>query len=396
MTVNKLQSELDRIISEAVEAGDVAHAAGIVTDARDLLYQGQSGPRQMGEAEPLVDDTVYWIHSMTKPLTASCLMQLVEAGRIGLDDDCGKLLPALAEPKVLEGFDSAGEPLLRPARGQITLRRLLTHTAGFVYDTWNSDHCDWIKHTGRERADFYSDPELCPPLGFDPGSRWEYGINIDWAGQVLQAVTGQTLDAYMKTHLLEPLGMASTGYVLTDAVRPRLAGVHQRDADGVIRAVDFPLPELREPEAFTGGGELYGSAPDYARFMRMILNKGELDGVRVLAPETVQIMGQNQIGDLSVGALPTALPTKSFPVDLYPGVEKRWGFSFMIVMEDLPAGRRAGSLSWAGLRNTHFWIDPKTGIGAALFTQLLPFVDPKTLVLLDRFEKAIYAAVPEN
>lgn len=391
MGMTNLQAVLDAVLSDAVAGGDVAHAAGIVTDADDVLYQGQAGPRRLGDAAPLEPDTVYWIHSMTKPLTACCLMQLVEQGRIGLDDDCGDLLPALRAPKVLEGFSGSGEPVLRPARGKITLRRLLTHTAGFVYDNWNPDQRDWVQWSGRDRADFYKQPALCPPLGHDPGTRWEYGINIDWAAQVLQKVTGESLDAYMQAHVIKPLGMASTGFLLRDDIRARLSGVHERDGAGYIKAVDFPLPDHQEPEDFTGGGGLYGSAPDYARFMRMILNKGELDGVRVLAPETVDLMSQNHIGDLEVGPLPAALPANSYPVDLYPGIEKRWGLSFLIVMDDVPEGRRAGTLSWAGLRNTYFWIDRKTGIGAALFTQMLPFVDPKTLALLDRFEKAIYA-----
>ncbi len=393
MIDHAFQPKLDQILSDVIDAGDVAHAAAIVTTADDVVYQGNVGPRRLGSAPPLQDNTVFWIRSMTKPLTATCVMQLVEQGRIGLDDDCGDLLPALASPKVLVGFGSDGEPRLRPAKGRITLRRLLTHTAGFVYDNWNADQRDWMQHTGIERRNFYDLPENCPPLGFDPGTRWEYGINIDWSARVLEALTGETLETYMRTRVLEPLGMSSTGYMLSDPIRRRFSGVHQRDADGVIRAVDEPLPTSQDPRDFKGGGELYGSASDYARFMRMILNDGELDGVRILAPETVQLMSINQIGDTSVVSMPAAIPQNTFPVDFYPGVEKRWGLSFMIVMEDLPGRRRAGSLSWAGLQNTYFWIDPKSGLAGALFTQMKPFADPKTLSLLDRFEAAVYASL---
>ncbi len=394
MNVEALQSALGRILDEAVGAGDVVHAAGIVTDADGLVFQGQAGPRRLGDVDtPLAEDTVYWIHSMTKPLTAAGVMQLVEQGRIGLDDDCGGLVPALAAPNVLAGFDAQGVPEIRPAQGPVTLRRLLTHTAGFVYDIWNPAQRDWQKQTGIGREDFYGDPENCPPLAFDPGTRWEYGINMDWAGKVLEAVSGETLEAYLRSNLLDPLGMTSTGYTLTDAVRERLSGVHQRDADGAIHAVDFQPPETQDPNTFTGGGGMFGSAVDYARFMRMILNKGALDGNRVLAPETVDLMGQNHTGDISVAGLPAAQPEKTFPMDFHPGVDKRWGLSFMIVMEDLPGRRRAGTLSWGGLRNTYFWIDPKSGIGGAFFSQMLPFADPKTLAVLDRFERAVYAAL---
>ncbi len=387
-----MRIELDRILAEAVASGDVAHAAGIVTNASGQLYQGQAGPRRLGGDEPLTEDTVFWIHSMTKPLTAAGVMQVVEQGRIGLDDDCGAVLDSLASPRVLEGFDADGRPRLRPARGRITLRRLLTHTAGFAYDTWNADQLRWMKQAGVERQDFYGDPANCPPLAFDPGARWEYGINIDWAGKVLEAITGETLEAYLRTNLLEPLGMTSTGFVLTDPIRERLSGVHQRDTNGVIHAVDFDPSREHDPASFTGGGGMFGSAADYARFMRMILNHGTLDGVRVLEAETVRLMGRNHIGAIPMTGLPTAMPERSFAFDFFPNIEKRWGLSFMIVMDDVPGCRRAGSLAWAGLRNTYFWIDPTSGLGAALFTQMLPFADPKTLALLERFESAVYAA----
>jgi len=388
-----MQNELDKILAEVVASGDVAHAAGIVTDADNLLYQGQAGPRRLGEDKPLTEDTVFWIHSMTKPLTAAAVMQLVEQGRIGLDDDCGAVLENLASPRVLEGFDAGGKPRLRPARGAITLRRLLTHTAGFAYETWNADQLRWMKQAGVGRQDFYDDPANCPPLAFDPGARWEYGINIDWAGKVLEAITGETLEAYLRANLLEPLGMTSTGFVLTDPIRERLSGVHQRDTNHVIHAVDFDPPRELDPASFTGGGGMFGSATDYARFMRMILNHGTLDGVRVLQADTVRLMGRNQIGAIPVTGLPTAIPERSFAFDFFPGIEKRWGLSFMIVMDDVPGRRKAGSLAWAGLRNTYFWIDPANGLGAALFTQMLPFADPKTLALLARFESAVYAAI---
>ena len=217
-----MQHRLDKILADAVDTGDVAHAAAIVTDARDVVYQGQAGPRRLGEAgRPLTGDTVFWIHSMTKPLAASGVMQLVEQGRVGLDDDCGDIIPTLKRPQVLDGFDAEGTPKLRPAKGTITLRRLLTHTAGFAYDRWNFDQRDWIARAGIEARDFFKDPETCPPLASDPGTRWEYGINIDWAGKVLEALTGLTLAEYLQTNLLDPLGMSSTGYVLTDDLADR-------------------------------------------------------------------------------------------------------------------------------------------------------------------------------
>lgn len=384
---------INRLLEESVAEGEVPGVAAILTDADGVLYEGQAGSRRIDDDRPLDAETVYWIHSMTKPLTAAGVMQLVEQGRIGLDDDCGALVPALAAPEVLEGFDATGAPILRPAKGAITLRRLLTHTAGFCYDIWNADQRDWFRARKLRRDDIYNDVATRPPLGFDPGARWEYGVNIDWAGKVLEALTGETLSDYLDKNLLGPLGMTSTGFVPNEDVLTRLAGVHQRQEDGRIEPVDFTPPADPDPAGFTGGGGMFGSARNYARFMRMMLNGGTLDGVRVLKPETVADMGRNHIGDIEVTGLDAALPKMSFDFDFFPETPKRWGLSFMINMEDLEGRRRAGSLTWAGLRNTYFWIDPKSGIGGAIFVQMLPFADPKVLALYDRVERAAYAAI---
>ena len=387
-----MQDALNTILEAAVDRGDIAHATAIVTDANGVLYQGQCGPRQMGDAEPLTKDTIFWIHSMTKPLVAAAVMQLVEVGRVGLDDNCGDLVPSLKAPRVLEGFDASDRPILRPVNGTITLRQLLTHTAGFVYDMWNADQYKWLKQAGLKRDNYYDDPAQCPPLARDPGTAWEYGINIDWAGKVLEALTGGTLDAYLQQYLFKPLAMNSTGFVVTESIRGRLSGVHKRDETGVITSVPFVPPLNLDPTLLTGGGGLYSSAQDYARFMRMMLNQGTLDGVQVLRPETVATMSANQIGDIPVRGLPSSMPKMTFPFDFYPDVEKRWGLSYMINMADIPGARRSGSLAWGGLRNTYFWIDPTSSIGAAIFTQMLPFADPKTLALCDAFERSVYAA----
>ncbi len=381
---------IDTLLKSATERGDVPGVIAMATDAKGTIYEGAFGVRELGGSRPMQVDTVCWIHSMTKAITGACIMQLVEQGRIGLDDDCGRLAPALANPKLLEGFDAEGKPRLRPARGAITLRRLLTHTAGFVYDNWNADMLRYNKMTGLTRTQTFARPEDCQPLSFDPGERWHYGINMEWAGKVLEAVTGETLDAYMRKSLLGPLGMRSTGYLLRPDIRERLSGVHQRFPDGHLEAVTFEPPQ--RPEDFLGGGGLYSTAGDYTRFIRMILNGGTLDGTQVLKPATVADMSRNHIGDLPAGVLKTANPMNSFDVDLFPGMRCGWGLSFMITPDDVPGRRRGGSLSWAGLRNSYFWIDPESGIGGTIITQLLPFADPTVLALHAEFERAVYAA----
>jgi CubicO group peptidase (beta-lactamase class C family) len=227
------------------------------------------------------------------------------------------------------------------------------------------------------------------PLAFDPGTEWQYGINIDWAGKLLEAVTGQTLESYMRTHILEPLGMHDTGYLLTDRVRDRLAVSHDRQPDGTLAVAPFDAPQ--DPTMFLGGGGLYGTASDYMRFLSMLLHGGALDGVRILRPETVAMMGQNHIGDVLVGKLTAALPAMSNDVELYPGMPKKWGLSFLINTQDVPGRRRAGSLAWAGLRNTYFWLDPTTRVAGVIMTQVLPFADQQVLDVFDRFEQGVYA-----
>ena len=383
------RKEIDALLKDATDRGDVPGVIAMATDGTDTVYEGAFGVRELGGGRPMQLDTVCWIHSMTKAISGVCLMQLVEQGRIGLDDDCGRWVPALASPKVLEGFDTDGKPVLRPARGQITLRHLLTHTAGFVYDNWNADMLRHNKMTGLSRVETFARPEDCQPLSFDPGERWHYGINIEWAGKVLEAVTGMSVDAYMQKNIFGPLGMRSTGYRLTPAIRERLSGVHQRFADGHLEVSPWDPPQ--RPEDFLAGGGLYSTAGDYVRFIRMILGKGTLDGVRVLKPETVAEMSRNHIGPLTAGVLKTANPMMSFDADFFPGMRCGWGLTFLINSEDVPGRRAAGSLCWAGLRNSYFWIDPKSGIGGTIMTQLLPFADPAVLRLYEDFERGVYA-----
>lgn len=389
MSVTATMNEaIDDLLRASVAAGDVPGVVAMAVDRHGTIYSGAAGQRALGGDVPMTEDTVFWIASMTKALTAAAVMQLVEQGRLSLDGDIGDVVPALAKPRVLEGFDTAGKPILRPARGVITLRHLLTHTAGFVYDTWNADMLAYVKHAGIARHETFIKPENCQPLAFDPGARWEYGINIDWAGKALEAVTGQTLDAYMRQHLFGPLGMNSTGFRLRPEISARMAGPHQRQADGSLAATTYDAPQ--DEAFFLGGGALYGSAGDYLRFIRMMLNNGELDGVRLLKPETAAAMGANQMGGTDVEIMRTQMPAYSNDCEMFPGMKKKWGLSFLINTEAVPGGRAAGSLAWAGIRNTYYWIDPASGVGGVLMTQILPFADARVLRLLDGFERAVY------
>jgi methyl acetate hydrolase len=384
-----LATKAGALLQAAVANGDVPGVVAVAVTRDGTLYEGGFGERVLGGGAAMSPDTVVWIASMTKAITATAAMQLVERGRLDLDRPASDVVPALAEVEVLEGFDDAGQPVTRPPARPITLRHLLTHTAGFAYEIWQEPIIRHQEARGVPGIISCQEAALTTPLLFDPGERWEYGINIDWAGKMVEAVSGQKLGAYMKANLFEPLGMRDTAFRITEDMRSRLAKIHQRgDDDRLEPLLDLEIPQ--EPEFEMGGGGLYGTAPDYARFVRMILNQGRADGERVLKPETVEAMSVNQMGDCRVCAVKTAMPALSNDAEFFPGMPKTWGLSFMINTERAPTGRSAGSLAWAGLANSYYWIDPSAGVGGVYATQVLPFADKKALPLFFEFEKTVY------
>ena len=387
-----LTRRIDAILSEAAAAGAVPGVVAGVTRAEDDLYLGGFGERVLGGGAAMTPDTVGWIASMTKAFTGAAAMQLVERGRLDLDAPAASVIPYLDEVPVLEGFDDEGRPRTRPRRRAITLRHLLTHTAGFSYEIWNDAIVRYQEATGTPGIITCEEAALTTPLLFDPGDRWDYGINIDWAGKMIEAVSGQRLGEYFREHLFGPLGMTDTAFRITDGMRARLARIHQRAEDGTLEP-QMALEIAQDPEFQMGGGGLYGTVGDFLRFIRMILNRGRANGEQVLKPETVERMSRNQMGDLLVGPLKTAIPPLSNDAEFFPGMAKSWGLSFMINNEQAPTGRSAGSLGWAGLANSYFWIDPKKGIGGAYLTQVLPFVDEKSFPLYMAFERATYEAL---
>ena len=384
-----MKSRIDALLGSALADGAAAGVVAGATNADGDVYLGGFGERVAGSGDEMTPDTVGWIASMTKALTGAAAMQLVEQGRLDLDAPASDVIPRLGEVGVLDGFDDDGSPRVRPARGAITLRHLLTHTSGFVYDIWNAPMVRYQEATGTPGIIECRDACLTTPLAFDPGERWDYGIGIDWVGKMVEAVSGQRLGEYLRDHLLGPLGMDDTAFRITDAMRARLAKIHMRGEDGSLAPqMDLEIPQ--DPEFEMGGGGLYGTVGDYLRFIRMILNRGRANGERLLAPETVDAMSRNQMGDLRVRALETVIPPFSNDAEFFPGTPKTWGLTFMINMEEAPTGRSAGSLGWAGLANSFFWIDPVKGVGGAYLTQVLPFVDAKSFPLCLAFEQAVY------
>lgn len=382
---------IDRLLAGSVAASEVPGVVAIALDGQKRIYEGAFGVRSLETKTPATLDTIFWYASMTKPLVATAAMQLVERGLISLDEPLGDLLPGLAAPQVLEGYTPAGEPMLRPAKRPITLRHLLTHTSGYGYDIWNENIERYMRENNVPLLIDSKLSSLDQPLVADPGERWEYGISLDWAGMVVQAVSNMPLETYMLENLLLPAGMKDARFIIQPDRRTRLATVHRRHADG-LAPVEHEISQ--EPEFFMGGGGIYGTAEDYEAYICMMLNDGlAANGNRVLKPETVELMGQNSIGDIEAGILKPVLTDMAHPTDFFPGTSQKWGLSFHLNMEDSPNGRSAGSMSWAGLANSYFWIDRKKQVGGVLITQILPFGDPQVLKLYESFEQAVYGTV---
>jgi CubicO group peptidase (beta-lactamase class C family) len=303
---------------------------------------------------------------------------------LDLDEPVTRHLPQFEKVQVLVGFDSAGMPSLRPAASAPTLRQLLTHTSGLCYDIWDEQ---MFRYTSKIPG-----PQTGPgPLMFEPGTRWQYGQGLDWAGRLVEAISGLTLEEYFQEKIFRPLGMVDTSYIIPAAKFERVVSNYQRAQNGELQQDDRKLPA--PPKSFSGGGGLYSTAPDYIRFMQMILNRGMGPGnARILQAKTVDSMKVNQIGALTAGKMKSSRSTLSRDVDMQPGQTEKWGLGFLINTAPYEGGRSAGSLAWAGFYNTFYWIDPKRNLCAVILMQFLPFVDQEAVGLLSEFEHAVYSA----
>ena len=382
-------ARIDAALREAAETGAVPGVVAMAATADGPLYEGAFGVRRLGAGAAMSADTVFRIASMTKAITSVAAMQLVEQGKLSLDGPVPAIDPALADPQVLTGFDAAGRPQLRPARRPISLKHLLTHTAGFCYEIWNPDLERCVAASGLPPMGTGKLAALRMPLMFNPGERWEYGINIDWVGRLVEEASGQKLDAYCREHIFAPLGMRDTGFAVSAEQRARQANVHQREADGSL--TPQPLETPIEREFLAGGGGLYSTAGDYLAFLQALL----CGGGPILNPETVASMADNHVGGLQAGILKTNAPLMTNDVDFFPGQRVRWGLGYMLTLDPGPNGRSAGSVTWAGLFNTYYWLDAKRRVAGLIMTQILPFADRQAVALYGAFERAVYAVIGE-
>ena len=381
---------IDKVLQDAVDTGAVPHVAAIAADRDGIIYEGGAGVRIAGVSEdPVGTATQFRIMSMTKMVATTAALQQMERGDLDLDAPVSNYRPEFAEVQVLDGFDG-DTPRLRAPASQATVRHLITHTSGLGYWFWNADLKKYEEVTGLPNVVPGVMAAFKAPLVADPGTRYVYGINTDWLGLVVEAVAGTTLDVVVKEHIAGPLGMDDTMFALDDSRKQNVVDVHVRGEDGAWTAAGGILNE--SPEWWAGGHGLYSTPRDYIRFQRALLRGGELDGQRILQESTVEAAFSNQIGDLDFPAvIETADPPITDSLRVGPGY--KWGYGLLLNTSDVPGRRRAGTGAWAGLFNTHFFIDRTTGVCASIYTTSLPFIEQRAWQLYGDFEEALYSAL---
>jgi methyl acetate hydrolase len=391
--MGELKSACDAVLSRVTQGESrVPGVVAIVTDRKQDIYSGAAGDRRLGDGA-MSEDTVFAIFSTTKAIAGTTALQCVEEGLLDLDAPARDYVPAIGKLQVLDGFDSAGKPMLRAPKSDVTTRQLMLHTGGFGYDFFNEKYRRMAEEHGQPSIVAATRAAIETPLLFDPGEKWEYGSNIDWVGQVVEAIRGKRLGEVMRERIFAQLGMQEIAFTRTPSMKERSATIHARTADGGLSPMDgFELPD--NPEVDMGGHGLYATIPEYMKFIRMWLNDGDGPNGRVLKPETVAWAVKNGLQEhQKVGMLPGVIASLSNDAELFPGLKKSWSYTFMVNDEEAPTGRPAGAIGWAGLANSFYWIDRQNGVGGYWATQILPFGDPVSFGGYLDFETAVYQTV---
>lgn len=381
-------NSLDQVVDAAVADG---HTPGLVVAAArrsGVVYERAAGLRSVEGTEPVKTDTVYRAFSMTKAVGAAAAAKAIEDGLLTLETPVADVLPEWKDVKLLKGFDADGQPILGAPQTTATLRHLATHTSGLAYEFWNAGQGRYMEASGAPTIlSGLMSSLLSYPLGFEPGTQWAYGTGIDWLGLMVSRAAGESIPDYVTSRILKPTGMTDTAFEPRPDMTARLVGAHAATPDGFV---PYDLAPPAEPELYGMGHCLYTTGPDYLRFIRMLLNGGSIDGTEVLKPETVKMFCANQIGDLSVGKLVSTAPPLSADVDFFPEQENKFSLGCLTNTADIEGKRRAGSQSWAGVLNTHYWFDPKADIAVVIMMQHLPFIDAHCQAVYDAVERAVY------
>lgn len=381
-------ARIDAVLHDAVGRAAVPNVAAVAADRDGVVYRGAAGPRVPGGDQPLTPDTHFRIMSMTKMVATVAALQQVERGRLDLDAPVAEYRPEFAQVRVLDGWDG-DTPRLREPASQATVRQLMTHTTGLGYWFLSEDLIRYEQVTGTPNVLSGANGIFAAPMLVDPGTEFIYGISTDWLGKVVEAASGVTLDVAIKDGITGPLGMHDTAFQLAEGWQDTTTPIAFRTPDGWV---DSGVELNQSPEYFAGGHGLYSTPDDYLRFQRALLNDGEVDGVRILTAGTVEEAFRNQIGELDFPAsIVSHDPNSSCDINLGPGL--KWGLGLLLNTQDVPGMRRAYSGSWAGLANTHFWVDRSAGICAAVYSNLLPFALPSAMEVYQDFERALYASL---
>ena len=378
------QEKLNEQLRAVIARGDVPGVVVMAADRNGVIYRGAFGLAEAAAGRAMTADAIFSIASMTKAVTSVAAMHLIEAGKLALDDPAEKYLPELARPMVFASFDGAtGDYTLRPAASAITVRQLFTHTSGLGYGFTSA-----VLNKFKPRA---GETQTAGPLLFDPGTQWTYGTNTDMLGKIVEKISGENLEQYFRAHILAPLGMHDTAYNLPPEKHARIVNVHRRNTAGAL--VEQPRNAPKDATKFNGGGGLYSTAADYLRFLQMLLNGGELGGARILSRASVALMGENHLGAVNARALKSTQPEGSSDFAFIDDDRDKWGLGFLITARHVAGKRSAGSLSWGGINNTYFWIDPARGVAGVILMQVRPFADTKALAVYDTFERGVYQLI---
>ena len=380
------------VIDTAISEGELHFAVAAVGNTSGQLWSHSAGHRDAQKTSVAADDNIIQIASMTKLITTIGALQLVEQGVLDLDTPITAYVPQLSELQVLEGFDEQDNPILENADRAPTVRELMTHTGGYVYEFWNAN-AKKASELGVSESLFSGGNYLAAPLAFEAGTAWEYGINTDWLGVIIERISGQRLSVYFDENIFGPLRMVDTFYELPQEKMNRSVTVMARVNDALIELPTLqPAPmAIGSMAHYSGGGGLYSTVADYGRVLQMLLNDGVLDGETLLNPETVDSMFANNIGDIQLAALGTVMPEVSNTADMSFGNPATFGLGLLLHSEGIEGGRKAYSGSWAGLFNSYYWVDRESKTYGIFGTQILPFFDAASVDTLLKLEQAVYA-----
>jgi len=373
------RTEIDSILTNAVQRGVFPGVVAVVANKDGILYEGAFGLMDVGKQKPMQKDTIFRIASMTKPVTSAAIMMLVEQGKVRLDDPVSKYLPAFKDREVIATFDPADSAFTtKKANKEVLIRHLLANTSGLAY-TFSNDTSNRLQRKLSKPAE-----EL--PLLYEPGTRWTYSGSTKVLGLVVEKITGAGLDRFYEERIFKPLELQDTAFVVPAAKAARVVTVQRREA---AKLVETPNPAtIQSPVA--GDGGLHSTAADYIKFLQMFLNDGKFRGATLLKKDSIQAMSKNQIGDVIVQTQTTTNPglSQNFPVGA--GRDK-FGFGFQITASNAENRnlRSPGSYTWAGIYNTHFWVDPNRRIAAVIMMQVLPFYDEGAMKVYQDVEAAI-------